>query len=173
MLGLWPLALVWKEDRSRCVKDGTDPWAGMGEGRNMTGRLKGSGVVMTGQTPNAPAPRELLERIAERLKALAEPTRLSILHALEDGERSVTELTDAVVSSQANVSKHLGVMRKAGIVRSRREGMNVYYSVADMAAFEVCRLMCHALELKARKELSDAEGAMPRRDAQPPAGGRA
>lgn len=82
----------------------------------------------------------------------------------------MTDLTEAVDSSQANVSKHLGVMRKAGIVRARREGMNVYYSVADMAAFEVCRLMCDALEQQARRELSDAEGALTRGPRSAPAG---
>jgi len=127
---------------------------------------------MTGRAPNPPASRELLERIAERLKALAEPTRLSILHALDDGERSVTELTEAVDSSQANVSKHLGVMRKAGIVRARREGMNVYYSAADPAAFEVCRLMCNALEQKARRELSEAESGLANGASRASIGGR-
>ncbi len=128
---------------------------------------------MTGTGTNAPASRELLARIAERLKALAEPTRLSILHALDDGERSVTELTEVVESSQANVSKHLGVMRKAGVVQARRDGMNVYYSVADPAAFEVCRLMCSALEQQARRELSDAENGLAGRARRAPIGGRA
>ena len=78
--------------------------------------------------------RELLERIADRLKALADPTRLRILHALEDRELNVSDLLAVVGGSQANVSKHLARMRLAGLVKARREGTNVYYRVADEAA---------------------------------------
>ena len=96
--------------------------------------------------------RELLVRVADRLKALADPTRLEILHALERGERSVTELLAVVGGSQANVSKHLARMRLAGIVEPRREGTNVYYRVVDPAAFAICRTVCDALETRVAAE---------------------
>lgn len=102
--------------------------------------------------------RELLERIADRLKALADPTRLRILHALEDRERNVTELLAAVGGSQANVSKHLARMRLAGIVSARRDGTNVFYHVADAAAFAICRTVCDALEQRAENERSVIAG---------------
>ncbi len=95
---------------------------------------------------------ELLTRIAERLKALADPTRLKILHSLEEGERTVTEILEQVGGSQANVSKHLGLMRRVGVLESRREGVNVYYRVIDPAAFAVCRSVCDALERRADSE---------------------
>jgi DNA-binding transcriptional ArsR family regulator len=95
---------------------------------------------------------ELLTRIAERLKALADPTRLKILHSLEEGERTVTEILAEVGGSQANVSKHLGLMRRVGILEARREGVNVYYRVIDPAAFAVCRSVCDALEQRADSE---------------------
>jgi DNA-binding transcriptional ArsR family regulator len=88
---------------------------------------------------------ELLARIAERLKAMADPTRLRLLHALEGGEICVSDLAAQVGGSQANVSKHLAVLRKAGLVACRRDGMNVCYSIADRSAFEVCRTVCDAL----------------------------
>ena len=94
----------------------------------------------------------LLSRIAERLKALADPTRLKILHSLEEGERTVSEILEEVGGSQANVSKHLGIMRRVGILESRREGINVYYRVVDPAAFAVCRSVCDALEQRADSE---------------------
>lgn len=112
-----------------------------------------------------PLSPEVLRRIAERLKALADPTRLAVLHSLQEGERCVGEVAEAVGSSQANVSKHLGVLRKAGLVRSRRDGMNVYYAVADEAAFQVCRLMCGVVERRARRELDDVRSAEPARRA--------
>lgn len=98
------------------------------------------------------ASHELLSRIAERLKALADPTRLKILHTLEEGERTVSEILEEVGGSQANVSKHLGLMRRVGILESRREGVNVFYRVIDPAAFAVCRTVCDALERRADSE---------------------
>lgn len=95
---------------------------------------------------------ELLVRIADRLKALADATRLGILHALEHGERNVSDLLTEIGGSQANLSKHLARMRHAGIVAARREGTNVYYRVVDPAAFAICRTVCDALEARAERE---------------------
>ena len=98
--------------------------------------------------------RELLARIADRLKALADPTRLAILHALEHGERNVSDLLEEIGGSQANLSKHLARMRHAGILAARREGTSVYYRVIDPAAFAVCRAVCDALEARVESERS-------------------
>lgn len=95
---------------------------------------------------------ELLVRIADRLKALSDATRLEILHALEHGERNVGDLLGVVGGSQANLSKHLARMRHAGIVAARRDGTNVYYRVIDPAAFAICRTVCDALEARAESE---------------------
>ena len=106
--------------------------------------------------------RDVLERIADRLKALADPTRLQILHALENGERNVTDLLQEVGGSQANVSKHLARMRQAGIVRSRRDGTSAYYRVIDPTAFAVCRTVCDALEMQAESERMLLAGDRPK-----------
>lgn len=100
----------------------------------------------------APPRQELLGRIADRLKALADPTRLAILHALEDRERNVSDLLAEIGGSQANLSKHLARMRHAGLVAARRDGTNVFYRVIDPAAFAVCRTVCDALEQGAERE---------------------
>ncbi len=89
---------------------------------------------------------DLLARIADRMKAMADPMRLKILHTLEERELSVSELLRAVGTTQANVSKHLAVLRRAGLVASRREGMSIYYRVADETIFSVCRIVCDSLE---------------------------
>lgn len=101
---------------------------------------------------------ELLGRIAERMKALADPTRLKILHQLEAGEVCVGDLAERVGGSQANVSKHLGVLRKAGLVSCRRDGMNVCYTVADDSAFTICRLVCDALVRQADRAAEELRG---------------
>lgn len=92
---------------------------------------------------------DLLFRISDRLKALADPTRLRILHELEAGDLCVGDLAERVGGSQANVSKHLAVLRGSGVVACRRVGMNVCYSVADPSVFEVCRLVCDNLSRQA------------------------
>lgn len=92
---------------------------------------------------------ELLLHIADRLKALADPTRLRLLHLMEDGELCVGDLTEAVTGTQANVSKHLAVLRSAGWVRARRAGMNVCYSLTDPAVLKICELVCGTLERQA------------------------
>ena len=74
-----------------------------------------------------PASEQLLERIADRLKAMADPMRLRILHTLQDGERCVNDILKEVGGSQANVSKHLSVLRRTGLVECRREGVNVLF----------------------------------------------
>jgi len=94
----------------------------------------------------------LFSRIAERLKALSDPTRLKILHTLEEGELCVGDVLARVGGSQANVSKHLALLRRSGVVASRREGTNVYYRVVDPAAFEICRTVCFAIERRADEE---------------------
>jgi DNA-binding transcriptional ArsR family regulator len=92
-----------------------------------------------------PLPDDLVELIAQRFRALAEPTRIKLLDHLREGEASVHELTDAIGSSQQNVSKHLGVLRAAGIVARQRRGNYVYYSIVDEGVFTLCEDVCGTL----------------------------
>jgi len=85
---------------------------------------------------------ELLALVAERFKALGEPARLSILSQLRDGEGTVTELIDATGLGQANVSKHLQLLHTQGFVARRKEGLFVYYALADESVFQLCDIMC-------------------------------
>ncbi len=83
-----------------------------------------------------------IELVAERFRTLGEPTRLRILDALRQRERSVTELVTQLRATQANVSKHLQLLHAAGFVGRRREGTTIYYHVADPGVFELCDLVC-------------------------------
>lgn len=96
--------------------------------------------------------RELLRRIAERLRALGDATRLEILHALDGAELCVGDVLERVGGSQANVSKHLAVLRRAGIVEARREGLKVYYRASDDSVFTICRSVRDALARHAASE---------------------
>lgn len=95
-----------------------------------------------------------LELVADRFKVLGEPTRLRLLDALRGRERTVGELVEMVETSQANVSKHLGILRRHHMVRRRKEGVHTHYSIADPVIFEICDLVCDAMEerLEARRE---------------------
>ena len=98
---------------------------------------------------------ELLELVAERFKALAEPVRLQILHALRAGELTVSELVEETELGQANVSKHLQLLHSLRFVMRRKEGLYVYYSLADKSVFQLCDIMCGQLdaEMKSRRKL--------------------
>jgi ArsR family transcriptional regulator len=94
--------------------------------------------------------RELLDRIAERFKALAEPNRLQLLHAMRDREATVGELVEASGLTQANVSKHLQLLLARGFVARRKEGLFTYYRVANGEVFQLCDLMCGGLDRDVR-----------------------
>ncbi|MBX3175362.1 MAG: helix-turn-helix transcriptional regulator [Gemmatimonadaceae bacterium] len=89
---------------------------------------------------------ELLTEVAARFRALAEPARLAVLHALEHGELTVSELVEATGLAQGNLSKHLQQLHAGGFVSRRREGMFVYYALADDDVLALCELMCGRLE---------------------------
>lgn len=93
-----------------------------------------------------PMSPRVLELVAERFKALAEPARLQILDSLRDREMTVTELVEATGMGQANVSKHLALLLNLGFVARRKEGLYAYYALSDARVFRLCDLMCARLE---------------------------
>ena len=114
---------------------------------------------MTRKKSNNPV-RELsplaLELIASRFRALSEPTRLRLLHLLMGGEQSVGQLVKASGSGQANVSKHLAVLREAGMVGTRKEGLSTICFIADPIVKELCDMMCSRL----REEMEGKAAAL-------------
>lgn len=98
-----------------------------------------------------PLPPAALELVAARFRMLAEPMRLRLLNELRGGERTVTQLVTATGAGQANVSKHLGLLADAGMVGRRKDGLKVFYFIADASLFELCDLVCTRLQ----QELAD------------------
>jgi DNA-binding transcriptional ArsR family regulator len=98
---------------------------------------------------------EVLELVAERFKALAEPARLNILTSLRGGEMTVSDVVQETGLGQANVSRHLQLLHGLGFVSRRKDGLFVYYSLADRNVFQLCDLMCGRLEaeLKSHRKL--------------------
>lgn len=90
----------------------------------------------------ADLPGVILELIGERFKALAEPTRLRILNTLRQGELTVSELIDATGLGQANISKHLQLLHAQGFVERRKQGLYIFYRLADEDVFLLCEIVC-------------------------------
>jgi DNA-binding transcriptional ArsR family regulator len=80
--------------------------------------------------------------VARYFGVLSEPTRLKILHAICQDERSVSAIVEETGATQTNVSRHLGLMLHAGVVSRRRDGNAVYYRVANPEFVEICRSVC-------------------------------
>ena len=89
--------------------------------------------------------RQLYELHASICHTLSNPKRLEIIDRLRNGELSVTELADALEISQSNLSQHLSIMRQKGIVTTRREGLNVFYSLSNPKIIRACDLMRQVL----------------------------
>jgi len=89
--------------------------------------------------------KSIFEMQAEICKTLTNPKRIEILNVLRNEERTVTDLVNAVGASKANVSQHLAVMRHKGILTTRREGVNIFYRVANPKVIEACSLMKEVL----------------------------
>lgn len=85
---------------------------------------------------------QALEYVAKYFKALAEPMRLKVLNALQDGEKNVSQLTQLSGGTQANISKHLTLLAQYNLVKRESRGTNVYYRIADPSVYELCELVC-------------------------------
>ena len=93
-----------------------------------------------------PLPDALVTLIAERFRTIGEPTRIRILEHLRNGEASVQELAEHVGSSQQNVSKHLGLLARVGIVGRRKDGTFAYYRITDASVLAMCEQVCGAVQ---------------------------
>jgi DNA-binding transcriptional ArsR family regulator len=93
--------------------------------------------------------------MAEILKALAHPVRVMIVEALTTGDRCVCELNELADIDQSGISRHLAMLKKAGILTDRRDGMKVFYHLENpciLRAFE-CTLQVIQSETKRKETL--------------------
>ncbi|MEP7172249.1 MAG: metalloregulator ArsR/SmtB family transcription factor [Aestuariivirga sp.] len=80
-------------------------------------------------------------RASEFLKSLANAQRLRILCLVMEGERPVGEIAEAIGANQSSVSQNLALMRREGLVVSRRSGQTIYYRLADKRLIKLFRLL--------------------------------
>ncbi len=92
---------------------------------------------------------------ADVCRVLGSASRIRIIEALREGERSVGELSETLGLRQANVSQHLAVMRSKGVLKTRKVGTSIYYSVSNPMIDQACDLMRQVLleQLKENEKL--------------------
>lgn len=99
---------------------------------------------------------ELIGRVAQRLRAVADENRIRILLRLKAGPCNVTALATELSLPQASVSKHLAVLRLEGLVEVTRRGNQAIYRVRDRSVFEMCELVCGGVV----RHLQDEQAAL-------------
>ena len=87
----------------------------------------------------------VFDAVAAYFSVLSEPTRLKIMHAVCNGEKTVSQIVADTGSTQTNVSRHLGLMHRHGVLTRRRDGNQIYYTVADPTMVELCRTVCNRI----------------------------
>ena len=97
-------------------------------------------------------PKEALAQVASYFQALSEPTRLTLLNLLRGGERSVGELAQATGFTIANVSRHLALLMRHGLVQREQRGHSAWYRCADASVGALCDGVCSHLARLAQRQ---------------------
>lgn len=115
---------------------------------------------------------DLLTKIAGRFQALSDVSRLRLLLILREGPQNVSALTRRLAITQAGVSKHLAVLRGAGLVDSTRDKNQIIYRVADQRVFDMCAVVCDGVfkQIRSQQILLAAAPALPQPASQRKAG---
>lgn len=95
---------------------------------------------------------ESLELIAHQFRVLGDAQRLRILHCLQTGERTVGEIAELTSASQSNVSKHLSLLRTAGLVGRRQAGNRAYFGITAPFIFDLCNIVCDGTRSRLARE---------------------
>jgi ArsR family transcriptional regulator len=93
----------------------------------------------------------LFEKQAEIAKAIAHPLRIAILDFLKDGEKCVCDIAAQIGSEQSNVSRHLSVMVKAGVLECRKEGLKVIYKLKSPCILDCFSCITACLKQQAKE----------------------
>lgn len=109
----------------------------------MANQLSGESQSGLGQTD------QTFESAANLFRVMSAPLRLKIINCLCDGEKNVSYLLTRVNTTQPNMSQHLNTLYHAGILGKRREGVQIFYHIADQRVVSICQAVCHAIASKA------------------------
>jgi ArsR family transcriptional regulator len=112
---------------------------------------------------------EVFTAAAELFSVLSTPIRLKIISALCHSEKNVTQLLEAIDTTQPNMSQHLATLYRAGLLAKRRDATQIYYRIASERAATLCRAVCTqiAFELDTDGEIPQRERLLPRNGSTP------
>ncbi len=102
----------------------------------------------------------VFEAVAEYFSVMSEPTRLKIIHAVCQQERSVNQIVEELHATQTNVSRHLGSMYRSGVLARRKEGNQVFYRISDPAMVEICRMVVTRIAGQSDEQLTLRHGLL-------------
>jgi DNA-binding transcriptional ArsR family regulator len=105
----------------------------------------------------------IFESVAELFAVLSTPIRLKIICAVCEGEKNVTELLAEIETTQPNMSQHLSMLYRCGVLSKRREGVQMYYRLQSERVATLCRAVCTqvALELDPESHVVASERLVP------------
>ena len=105
--------------------------------------------------------RQAFERAAELFGLLATPIRLRIISELCEGEKNVSQLLDRIAVTQSNMSQHLNMLYRAGVVTRRRQGAQVFYRMGEGVAPLLCRAVSTQVEAGLERPAPAGSGLTP------------
>jgi DNA-binding transcriptional ArsR family regulator len=106
----------------------------------------------------------VFDSVAELFGVLSTPIRLKIISALCNGEKNVSQLLQAIDTTQPNMSQHLSTLYRAGVLGRRREGTQIHYRLESERVATLCRAVCTqvAIEMDGEGDVTPAERLLPR-----------
>lgn len=125
----------------------------------MFARLLHSGLLMAKHNPKTPIseldkPEHVFIEAAELFRVMSAPMRLKIISCLCEGEQHVSYLLGRIDTTQPNMSQHLNTLYKAGVLAKRRDGVQIYYRIANEQIVSVCKAVCLHVQTKAQDWVS-------------------
>ena len=106
---------------------------------------------------------QVFESVAELFAVLSTPIRLRIISAVCNGEKNVTELLSEIDTTQPNMSQHLGMLYRSGVLAKRRDGTQMYYRLQSERVATLCRAVCTqvAIELDSDTKIEPSDRLVP------------
>ena len=88
---------------------------------------------------------------------MSAPIRLRIISALCQGEKNVGELLSEITATQPNMSQHLNTLYKGGVLSRRREGVQIFYQIANQDIADICKAVCSGMAHQAKADAPAAK----------------
>jgi ArsR family transcriptional regulator len=91
-------------------------------------------------------PDHVFDKAAELFRVMSAPMRLKIISCLCEGEQNVSYLLSKIDTTQPNMSQHLNTLYKAGVLAKQRDGVQIYYRIANEQIVNLCKAVCVQVE---------------------------